>query len=113
MKKIFPLIALLFFSQVPPVWASGILVVQSLQIKPYNEALRGFRSVCTGATSVVASEELSEANIVDKVRRKRPDLILAIGLDALAKVKNAELLTGDPEFKALEKEIKINWLSAK
>ena len=29
---------------------------------------------------------------------------------ALAKSKNAELLTGDPEFKELEKEIKINWL---
>src|SRR5260221_3933756 len=29
---------------------------------------------------------------------------------ALAKIKNAELVTGDAEFKALEKEIKINWL---
>lgn len=29
---------------------------------------------------------------------------------ALAKIKNCELLTGDPEFKAVEKEIKINWL---
>ena len=29
---------------------------------------------------------------------------------ALAKIKNCELLTGDPEFKSLEKEIKINWL---
>ena len=29
---------------------------------------------------------------------------------ALARIKNAELVTGDPEFKALEKEIKINWL---
>ena len=29
---------------------------------------------------------------------------------ALAKEQNAELVTGDPEFKALEKEIKINWL---
>ena len=29
---------------------------------------------------------------------------------ALAKIKNAELVTGDHEFKALEKEIKINWL---
>ena len=29
---------------------------------------------------------------------------------ALAKEKKTELLTGDPEFKALEKEIKINWL---
>ena len=29
---------------------------------------------------------------------------------ALAKIKNAELLTGDPEFKALDKEIKVVWL---
>ena len=29
---------------------------------------------------------------------------------ALAKQKNAELITGDPEFKALEKDIKIVWL---
>lgn len=29
---------------------------------------------------------------------------------ALAKSKNAELLTGDPEFKEVEKEIKVNWL---
>jgi len=29
---------------------------------------------------------------------------------ALAKEKKAELVTGDPEFKALEREIKIMWL---
>lgn len=29
---------------------------------------------------------------------------------ALAKVRKAELVTGDPEFKAVEKEININWL---
>jgi uncharacterized protein len=29
---------------------------------------------------------------------------------ALSKIKNAELVTGDAEFKPLEKEIKINWL---
>jgi predicted nucleic acid-binding protein len=29
---------------------------------------------------------------------------------ALAKEKKAELVTGDPEFKPLEKEIKINWV---
>jgi predicted nucleic acid-binding protein len=29
---------------------------------------------------------------------------------ALAKEKKAELVTGDPEFKAMEGEIKINWL---
>jgi ribonuclease VapC len=29
---------------------------------------------------------------------------------ALTKEKEAELITGDPEFKSLEKEIKITWL---
>lgn len=29
---------------------------------------------------------------------------------ALAKERKAELVTGDPEFKALEKDIKITWL---
>ncbi len=29
---------------------------------------------------------------------------------ALAKEKKAELVTGDPEFKALEKEINVHWL---
>jgi ribonuclease VapC len=29
---------------------------------------------------------------------------------ALARIKNAEFVTGDPEFKQIEKEIKINWL---
>ena len=29
---------------------------------------------------------------------------------ALAKIKSAELLTGDPEFKEVEKEIKVAWL---
>lgn len=29
---------------------------------------------------------------------------------ALAKEKKAELVTGDPEFKALEREIKVTWL---
>ena len=30
---------------------------------------------------------------------------------ALAKMRNAEFVTGDPEFKSVEKEIKINWLA--
>lgn len=32
---------------------------------------------------------------------------------ALAKDKKAELVTGDPEFKSLEKDVKITWLPPK
>jgi predicted nucleic acid-binding protein len=31
---------------------------------------------------------------------------------ALAKISNCELLTGDPEFKSIEKEINVHWLTA-
>ena len=41
-----------------------------------------------------------------KTTRKRPSNFST----ALAKEKKAELVTGDPDFKPLEKEIKINWL---
>lgn len=29
---------------------------------------------------------------------------------ALAKIRNAEFVTGDPEFKEIEREVRINWL---
>jgi ribonuclease VapC len=32
---------------------------------------------------------------------------------ALAKIKNAELVTGDPEFKQVQGDVRISWLSAK
>jgi uncharacterized protein len=31
---------------------------------------------------------------------------------ALAKIRRAELITGDPEFRAVEGEVKIHWLRA-
>ena len=32
---------------------------------------------------------------------------------ALAKIKNAEFVTGDPEFKAVESDVKVSWLATK
>jgi putative tryptophan/tyrosine transport system substrate-binding protein len=87
MKKfIFQIIICLFF--IAPSWASGeILVVQSLPIKPYNDALQGFKTVCKSRLNRIVGPNLSEAEIRGKVRRNKPDLILAIGMDALEKIK--------------------------
>jgi len=87
LKEIIPLMLLSLFCQVTVVTAGDVLVVQSMPIKPYNEALRGFRSICSDATRNLTSFELSEADVVKKVRKSEPDLILAIGMDALQKVK--------------------------
>jgi putative ABC transport system substrate-binding protein len=82
----FQIIICLFF--IAPCWASGdILVVQSLSIKPYNDALQGFKAVCKSRLNRIVGPDLSEAEIRGKVRRNKPELILAIGMDALEKVK--------------------------
>jgi putative ABC transport system substrate-binding protein len=87
MKYFFFHIAILFilFSSAP---ASGeVLVVQSLPIKPYDEALQGFRSICKQRVIRLVGPGLNESAIADKVKGIRPDLVLAIGQDALLKLK--------------------------
>jgi putative ABC transport system substrate-binding protein len=78
-------LALLFLA---PAGASGdILVVQSLQIKPYDEALRGCKAACKVRTNKFFSSLLNEAEVTGRVRKLKPDLILAIGQDALVKLR--------------------------
>ena len=57
---------------------------------------------------VSAAQELSELAGELKVSKKMSlaDCFAA----ALAKRENAEIYTGDPEFKAVEREIKVVWL---
>ncbi len=86
MKKIFFLI-FLFLLHAPPVLADDILVIQSLAIKPYNEAFAGCRSVCKTRMQRIISSDFSDSDLLAKVRKSSPDLILAIGQEALAKVR--------------------------
>jgi putative ABC transport system substrate-binding protein len=65
-----------------------VLVVQSLPIKPYDEALQGFRSVCKQRVIKLVGPGLSETSITEKIRDYRPDLVLTIGMDALLKLKS-------------------------
>jgi putative ABC transport system substrate-binding protein len=87
MKKLILLILLSLFPSAPACADTDILVIQSMAIKPYNMALQGFRSVCDIKSQKYISSELGEADILGKVRKMRPGLILAIGLDALVKVR--------------------------
>ena len=71
-------------------WAETARVLESLPIE-FHPATRALADV---AADFKARHKLSLA-----------DAFAA----ALAKERKAELVTGDPEFKALEKEIKIGW----
>ena len=79
-------ITLILISSAP---ASGeVLVVQSLPVKPYDEAFQGFRSACRQRVTRLVGPVLSEEAITGKIRDTRPDLVLAIGQDALLKLKS-------------------------
>ncbi len=79
------LISLLFAAA--NAFASDVLVIQSLHVKPFDDALRGFRNVCKSDTKTVVIADAAGADMVRLVREERPRLILAIGADALKSVK--------------------------
>jgi putative tryptophan/tyrosine transport system substrate-binding protein len=73
--------------------ASPLVVsVQSVDVAPYNEALNGFNSVCRAENKRIVLSESKEDDLAQKVNAMNPDLILAIGLDALRAVKELSRL---------------------
>ncbi len=69
-----------------PVMGADVLVVQSLAIKPYEKALQGLRSVAAGSLERIYCTKMDRGEVERYVRRRRPDLIYAIGMDALNKL---------------------------
>jgi len=64
-----------------------VMVVQSLSIKPYEATLEGFKSVCRCRHQRVVLSESPDRDVLKEIRRFRPPVILAIGRDALQRVK--------------------------
>jgi ribonuclease VapC len=72
-------------------WGEAAKVLQGLPIDFHSTT----RAMADGAAELKAKYKMSLADA------------FAV---ALAKEKKAELVTGDPEFRVLEKEIRISWL---
>lgn len=101
MKQGLLLIAVLAICLAPAAEAYEVLVVQGSRIPPYEEARQGFesvlagmapargpRSVCLGTvTEIVLSENPNNGQLSARIRELNPDLILAIGGDALWQVR--------------------------
>jgi len=88
-------------------WAEVLYKMEHKHGKSGLETARQFERT-TPLEAVPVDRELAESAALLK---NEHDLGLADAFAAaLAKIKNAELVTGDSEFKALEKEIKIGWL---
>jgi len=83
-KKI--IIFLLFFLLIcssSDSYASEVLVIKSSDIKPYNDALAGFKSVCECNLYELTVGENDYRDLVNRIIQQKPEAVLAVGMDAL------------------------------
>jgi putative ABC transport system substrate-binding protein len=64
-----------------------VLIVQSMRIKPYDEAVNGFKSVYNPRMRRQVLAESGNLDLVENIYSSKPAVIIAVGLDALSRVK--------------------------
>jgi putative ABC transport system substrate-binding protein len=69
-----------------------VLVVQSLRVAPYEEAFAGFQETCKADVEKIFLSESPNQDLLKIVNSTQPDLVLAIGVDALKKVQSIKTL---------------------
>lgn len=67
--------------------AQKVLVLQSLRVAPYEEAAKGVRSAVAGNFRKLVLSDLDGLDVAKSVRDERPDVIVAIGTEAMNRVK--------------------------
>ena len=72
------------FAEPHPALASDVLVVKDSNIKPYQEAIQGFKQSC-GCS--VRELDLSDLGALEQAVKSRPDAIVSVGAQAFRKVK--------------------------
>ncbi|MEJ2696222.1 MAG: ABC transporter substrate binding protein [Candidatus Sulfobium sp.] len=85
----FLLILLIILCLAGRSWAYEAAVLKSADIGPYNEALEGFRSSCDCSVTTLTPDQDA---VTSQIYRLHPDVVVAIGMDALAKVRSVENL---------------------
>ncbi len=90
------IILLLFLSCIlfcRATWAEQeVLAIQSVRIPPYEEVIQGFATVCHAKMTRIFTSDAAGADFIAQIRMRKPRLILAIGMDALSKVKHIKHL---------------------
>lgn len=86
MRLIILAFSLIFCWQISSASAQEIAVIKSTNIKPYNEALEGFKNVCNADIEEYVLSDSDSSKILRDIHKNKPDLILTIGLNALSEV---------------------------
>ena len=63
------------------------LCIQSLNIKPYNIAIDGFKDAFPTRFKRIVLSEIDEGDLQDQIKSANPDLILSVGHSALMRVR--------------------------
>ena len=87
MRKFFFLITALLLLAGPAL-GYDVLLVQSSGNAAYNDIVRGFRSVCPQDSRLVVLSDFGSVDVVRIAREDKPRVIVAVGDEALASVKN-------------------------
>ena len=64
-----------------------IVVVQSAHVQPFEEAIKGFERSCDSNLQKIIISESQGVDVIREIKLKRPDIVLAVGEDALSIVK--------------------------
>lgn len=91
-RKLFVLWLLLamapLFSYAAGSYAADAAVIKSMDIQPYNEALEGFKAVVQASVREYSIEDSDSRDAVAaRLKRREPDLIFALGTEALRLAK--------------------------
>jgi putative tryptophan/tyrosine transport system substrate-binding protein len=87
LKQLAQIIILFLVMQASNAVAWDVLVVRNYRARPYSEVVRGFRATCAAKTEELVLSEMGTGDLLREIRRRRPDLILAIGMDSLVTVR--------------------------
>ncbi|MFC1885652.1 ABC transporter substrate-binding protein [Thermodesulfobacteriota bacterium] len=73
----------------------NILAVQSIRVAPYEDAIRGFEQASDTMVKRVVISELQHNEVEKIIQKNAPDLVLAVGMDALIetrRIKNTPIV---------------------
>ena len=83
MKKILILLMFLAFSSRSAEAGQRVLAIQSVSAAPYEQAVKGFESVSGAVFKRLFIAEQKEKDVLKTINEIRPDMVLAVGRDAL------------------------------
>jgi putative ABC transport system substrate-binding protein len=93
--KVFAITILFIFCYSLAGARQEILTIQSARVEPYEEALKGFNSACDAKIKRIIISETQGKDISREIRRIKPEVVLAVGRDALStakEVKNIQIV---------------------